>query len=564
MTTLPFFRKNRLTQFVIYSLAYSFIIHNAIAATSPIDITDRIKANQSSVILEKDHLSNANASEILTIPNATNASFIVEGPNPSRINVSPTGISTEPLEKNYSSTANTNSSQSSIRIMAENVIFNPKKDTEANDDTATSIEHVQLEGYSRIIIRAFPQRMEIEFVDERLAPIVSQNQQEDDPDFTPAIMAAYLDTIVMNPVREITNTEDLVDNIAAETINEDIRDVRDALRSLLTPEALAAALNLTHPAKFADIDPIIFNNHALLYSNICRHFDELSCCINNTCTEFNIWGKAFGNYQNRGTDGPMTGYNAITGGMFLSLDYAPTDPLCLGAGLAFTYDNIKWKEEESNALNHTYYGFLYSSIHSQSCFLQAIVSLSYSQIDGNRFITLSPSLQRKANHQNHAWAYGGRLNAGFNVYLPCQVILKTYDSFDLGNVDTAAFTEGGAIALNLQVNKRSSLHLRNELGIQLSRSYVTSLCHTTCWTPTIGLAWVYYNPLSGNSMTANLQNQSSQFTIKTRDDVTNQISPQLSLTINTITGIYLSAYYEGAFGNNWNSNEFSLHMGKNF
>ena len=64
-------------------------------------------------------------------------------------------------------------------------------------------------------------------------------------------------------------------------LNKDIEDVREILVNLPTKEALAAALNMLHPAKIADIDLIISNNHSLIYSNICRHFDESKATVQN-------------------------------------------------------------------------------------------------------------------------------------------------------------------------------------------------------------------------------------------------------------------------------------------
>lgn len=573
MITLPCSLKNsKFTQLGITCLICLTLFNTAKAESKTIDVTNMIKDNQpldkSSIILEKTHLNKVNSSQKVTINGTTNATFILQGPNPAYINVSPTHITTELINKSNASSGDPSINQEAnndlIRVIAQHVVFSAKKDDD-DGETEKTIEYKQRNGYSTIFVRVFPkkQEIEIEFVDERLSLRVNETSSEsqEDPEDNIAIMAAYFDALIMSPLSEVANTGDLVDQIDADTLNEDIQNVRDVLLALPT-DVLADVLNSTHPGKFADLDPIIFNNHSLLYNNICQHFNEVSCCINKEC-KLNIWGKAYTNFQHRGTERSITGYHSRTGGMFVALDCAPVNAFCCGSGFAYTCDNIKWKDEEADALTHSYYGFLYSSLQCRTCFLQAMASLSYSSIDANRFIELSPDLRRKAHHDNHAWTYGGRLNGGFNFYLPCAIRLQVYDSIDLGEVHTNAFTEGGASALNLHVNSRSSTHLRNELGVQFSQSFISS-CNNICWVPSIALAWVYQNPLSGNHMTGNMQNQSPQFRIQTRNKTTNQISPQASLTITSMSGIYLSAYYYGAFGDDWNSNECSIHMGKTF
>lgn len=601
MMTLPFPKKTGFLKFSITFVAYFFFLNNLTGQI--VDYPPELNLCNPVVILEKNHLNKINASQVVTIHNSTNHSYTIESPSSNyHIHISADGViteepfstnssylhqlkkdvSTNPLIDNPIKIYLNDPSASDIRNKTnqEGTCFNtePGKDnnpTDAKNDNPTQKDRVEERiyrmGYSKIIFRVFPylKKTEITFVDERLSIIINEKKPGDDPENNPEKVAIYFDAIAVNPVAEIANTEDLIDNIDIPTLNNDAAEVRQALINNLvnspSPDvavnSLAATLNLLHPAKFADLDPIIFNNHSLLYSNICHHFDELYCCIKPEC-RLNIWGKAFGNFQSRGTDGFITGYNSTTAGIFVGLDCCPINHLCFGSGFAFTADDIRWKEEEADALAETFYGFLYSSLNCQRYFLQAIVSLSYSFIDGNRFIRISPELQRKTNHTNHALTYGGRLNGGLNFNLPCQLFLQVYDSFDLGNVDSGSFTEGGGVSLNLQVDKRSSLHLRNELGIQLSRTFIS--CGTVCWTPSIGVSWVYRNPLTGNDMTARFQGQSVQFTVNTRDKVTNQVSPQASLIVNSASGIYLSAYYDGQFGSGWNSNEVSIHMGKNF
>ena len=276
----------------------------------------------------------------------------------------------------------------------------------------------------------------------------------------------------------------------------------------------------------------------------------------------NVWGKAFGNIQTIRTSGCATGYHARTGGIFVGVDYCPINTICLGGGFAFTNDNVKWHNTEADALLKTYYGFLYSSFNYELCFLEAIGSLSYTCVDGNRYIRASSALDRRASHENHAFAFSGRLKGGFNGNLPYAIKLQIFGATDLGNVRNQAFTEHGAYALNLQVHRRNSSHFRSEAGLQFSRQFISK--QNTCWTPTIALKWVYQNPISGNRVYANFQHQPSSFSVKTRSKITNQISPVVSLTANSPDGVYLSAYYEGAFGDGWNSNEYGVHLGKTY
>lgn len=398
------------------------------------------------------------------------------------------------------------------------------------------------------------QTMQISLIDERLSIQADKGN--------PGEVAKYFDNITMSPVEKITDIKDIIERVNVSTLNQDLETIRNVLLSLPHLTGLKSALNLLHPAKFADLSLILFNNHSLLYSNICRHFEELTYC----CPiekRYNVWVKAFGNFQHMKTNSCITGYNDQTGGVFVGLDYFPTECFCLGTGFAYTYDDVKWHRKEADALINSYYGFLYSALTHQRFFLEAIGSFSYSHIDAHRFIRASEFLDRKADHKNHALTYGGRINLGFNFDLPCAINLQVFDAVDLGNVENKAFKEHGACALNLHVHKYDSLHVRNELGLQISKDF-HSTCQSTCWTPAIGLKWVYQNPLSGRHVVANFQHQHSTFRLKTRNNVTNQVSPEASITATSEDGLYLSTYYEGAFGDGWTSNEFGLHFGKSF
>lgn len=417
-------------------------------------------------------------------------------------------------------------------------------------------QHSYLMGCFRVIVKSCLalNLMQFALIDERLGRLVNQGN--------PGKMANYFDTIAMSPLDKITHFKDGFDNMHAATLNKDIVEVHQILFTLPNKQALVSALNLMHPAKIADIDLILCNNHSLLYSNIGRHFDELECSYK-TNKKFNIWGKAFGTFQSLRTIDCITGYNDKTGGIFVGMDYSPIDRLCFGSGFSFTLDNVTWHNRAADALLNTYYGFLYSSLIYEMASLETIGSLSYTGIDGNRYIRASTALQRTASAESGAMTYYGRLKGSYNFILPYKIELQLFDAVDLGNVYNKKFTEQGASALNLHVNRRHSIHLRNEIGIQFSKNYFSKNT-PTCWTPTITLKWVYQNPLSGNTVTANFQHQSSKFTVQTRNKIINQISPSIALIANSSDGLHLSAYYEGAFGNKLYSNELGLHIGKNF
>lgn len=398
------------------------------------------------------------------------------------------------------------------------------------------------------------QRMELALIDERLSLEVDKDNAGE--------VAKYFDTITMSPVEKISDMKDILEHVNVSKLNKDLETIRNILLSLPNLTALTSVLNQMHPAKFADLSLILFNNHSLLYSNIRRHFEEISYCAT-PCNNFNAWAKAFGNFQTMKTNGAQTGYHDHTGGVLVGADFFPREGLCVGAAFAYTYDDVKWHRKEADALIDSYYGLLYGSISSQRCFLEAMGSFSYSSIDGHRFIRASELLDRKASHDSHALTYAGRLSGGVNFDLPCDVTLQVFDAVDLGNVENKAFKEHGACALNLHVRKHHVLHVRNEVGIQLSRDFLSN-CQTACWTPAVALKWIYQNPLSGRHGRASFQHQRSSFRIKARNQKTNQIAPEASVTVNSEDGLYLSAYYEGAFGDGWKSNEVGLHFGKSF
>lgn len=562
--------KNSATRFSFACLTFFSLATTAESAVHRVNTSNFTANDTSYLILDKNNFphNNSNSSETIIITGDLNTSFIITGIHSYYICITPDGIYEEKLPSNFTLPQNTIINEAPLANNPLNVFMektcpftyeavdNSTKKDYCEDDKKK--EYPQ--GPSTVIFTVDRKTNTIilEYIDQRLSILVVDKESEDDSEKNIKRIAKYLDTIVLAPpLYTLPSPEGLGDNVDAATINKDIEKVRATLLALPN---LADTLNTLLPAKFGDLDPIILNNHSLLYSNICQHFNELRCCPNtNNC--LNLWSKFFGSYQNRETSGFFTGYNSNTNGVFIGLDCCPISTLCYGAGFAYTYDDVKWKNDEADATSDTYYGFLYSALNCRKYFLKAILSLSYSSIEGNRYITLPD--QRSANHNNHAWSYGGRLNGGFNFYLPCQLILQLYDSVDLGNVDHSAFTESGATALNLHVNKHSYLQLRNELGMQLCANYF-SCCNNYCWSPAIGLSWVYKNPLSHNNITARFQNQSTQFISQTRSEVTNQISPQASLTFRSINGTSLALYYDGEFGNGWNNNEFSIHFGKNF
>lgn len=429
-----------------------------------------------------------------------------------------------------------------------------------NQGNSTSKQKVEEHSYSvgcvKVILTSFLalNQLQIAVQDQHLGARAMRGNA--------GIMANYLDRLVAAPLGNIVDDHDVTYPSNATPTKKDIEEVRHILLNIPSKKRLSSALNLIHPAKISDLDLILCNNHSLIYSNIGRHFKEYGCSYKPENT-YNVWGKAFGNFQNVRSMNSITGYKANTGGIFVGIDHSSRDWLYLGAGFAFTLDNVRWNNTEADALLNTYYGFLYSSLTYEMASLEAIGSLSYTNIDGNRYIRASKALQRITNSESSAMTYSSRLKGSYNFNLPYNIRLQLFDTVDLGNVYNKRFREHGAFALNLHVNKRNSIHLRNEIGFQLSKNYF-SQDQTTCWTPALALKWIYQNPLSDNNITASFQHQSSHFTVKTRHTSTNQISPEISLTANSSDGLYLSAYYEGAFGNKWHSNELGIHIGKSF
>jgi outer membrane autotransporter protein len=285
----------------------------------------------------------------------------------------------------------------------------------------------------------------------------------------------------------------------------------------------------------------------LVRSTYTKHLQEF--CFNKNSRfgrSVSLWIDGIGQWQNQRKSGDRFGYNDITVGATIGIDYC-TRNLILGAAFSSTYDDAHLKTYPGKATINSYYGGCYGHWNRDDFYLNAAFLGAQNNYKTKRRLSFG-TIDRQAHskHNGNEWLLN--FGCGYRVRLS-DFQWTPYINLDYVKQHESSYTETGAGSLNLDVRAKNAMLFQGEVGVLLSTTYQT---RNGVFMPMLTLAYVNQTPFSSKSYQTNFANSACVFTGRGGDYERNLFAPRLAFTYHGFRDrVNVSIYYDGQIGSKY-------------
>lgn len=251
-----------------------------------------------------------------------------------------------------------------------------------------------------------------------------------------------------------------------------------------------------------------------------------------------------------------------TGGTQAGLDYQVTDNLLLGLITGYSHTTYRLSDDYGDGKTNALQAGIYGSLHiTPEWYVDGVLSYGYNRTNGKRKINL-PMLSLEASNSHHANQIGGMLETGYEIAMPGDVILTPMVHAGLLHSHEAAYTETGADTLGLSVEAQGRTYFQGKVAAQVAKFLIEG---DTQFYGFVKMAYTYRKGLqNANRVSASFINQPANFTVTSRGEPDNMVSPSAGFTTLFANDVYITLGYNGDFGKNQRSHEGFIKIGKKF
>jgi fibronectin-binding autotransporter adhesin len=322
----------------------------------------------------------------------------------------------------------------------------------------------------------------------------------------------------------------------------------------LSPEEFATALQQIDPAFLKGLTILQENNGVQVAQALLNHTRQMQSGCAKKEDLFHVWGSAFGDWISQDSvffaGSPQVGYHTNSTGAILGVDYHLLDMLYVGVLGGYSQSYIHWQEEKGKASVQSGYIGVYGSMMSK------IVYGNLSVVGDLNHYETRQSMVFGENDATAGASHGGSQlisHADTGVNLSWKGIqIRPFDSFDYLIQREGGFTEKGAGAFDLKINKTHATFLRNELGLNLAKCFTL---RESTWSFSPTLSWVREIRIGGKGYTAEFVGTDVPF------QVTGYVPNRSLFHVGALlTGQFFgdllktSIYYSGEFGSHYSNN----------
>ena len=188
-----------------------------------------------------------------------------------------------------------------------------------------------------------------------------------------------------------------------------------------------------------------------------------------------MWAQAFGTYAKQDERKGIEGYRADVRGGALGVDLFASDKGRFGIGGGYSYNRIKPKKsslqktEADNMQGSLYYSYNndVNYLGAEAIYFDLVGSFAYNMYEGKRNISVGSGINRTAKAEYDGQQYTTYGEAGYHI--PAGGIdLTPLASLQYTHLHLEGYTEKGADALNLNVDKQDYDLLEMGLGLKIS------------------------------------------------------------------------------------------------
>jgi outer membrane autotransporter protein len=350
-----------------------------------------------------------------------------------------------------------------------------------------------------------------------------------------------------------------LDHLPKVTAYSDLEYVYNML-DYLPATPLTDAMNRIGPQRYDALTQLAMQDSLLFQGGLSQRGRDVrdgggqSGAFSQSVDGFNLWGRVLGSVGWKEGSTDRFGWRYQSYGLMLGLDRRTSDCLLVGVSLGVIANEFSWDDSLGDGKSATPYLGVYVGSYSDVGYLESAVSAGYRHTDVDRKISFF-GIDRVANSGPEGYEGNLRLGGGLN-YKVCGWDVRPMLQTDLLLYRQAAFSEGGANSLNLEVQSWDAITFRGETGVRVSRNLDTA----TGWRfkPEVKLGWSYTAPLDNREILANLAGQPGSFGVQGDTLAAQGIVPGLGLTLQTPGGTRLYADYESELREDLQSHSLSL------
>lgn len=202
-----------------------------------------------------------------------------------------------------------------------------------------------------------------------------------------------------------------------------------------------------------------------------------------------IWGQGYGNYLKQCMRNYIAGYKAWNAGTAIGLDKMSSQNVLLGLSAGYAYGDVNsnvnnGKTRINSAQITAYTGY---SNPNKLCFVDLAAFFAYNWYESSRDTNIADIIQRRAHSKYEGQQYGAYASCG-HKFATKHGEFTPLLSLQWNHLDLNSYTETGADALDLSVQKQSYDQLQSGIGARIA-SYLQR--EWGVFTPELHAKWLY-------------------------------------------------------------------------
>jgi len=254
----------------------------------------------------------------------------------------------------------------------------------------------------------------------------------------------------------------------------------------------------------------------------------------------NFWMTAYGGAGNRSGNDASSRYDYNTGGAAMGYDQQLDRDVLLGASVGYATTDVNMDDLDDDATVALYQAALYGAYTPGPWYVNGLAAYGYSRFESTRRISFG-GLNRKADADYDGHRVLGQVETGYHFDVQT-VRVTPFAALQAAYLTRNGFTEDGAGALNLSVDKQDSTSLISSLGLGLDKEYQTSRGTIT---PAARVSWRHELLDADSRISAAFTgNPASSFTVQTNDSGRDSAVGDLGLSWVVRKDLALTAAYE--------------------
>ncbi len=240
-----------------------------------------------------------------------------------------------------------------------------------------------------------------------------------------------------------------------------------------------------------------------------------------------------------------TGYDFTGMGIIVGADYRFTGNFIAGLMVGLNNSRANVDNSGSKVKMDSYSLGAYGTYYKKNFYVDGSMSYGFANYDDTRRIVF-PGLDRTASaspNGNQLTLYGG---TGYDIRRNSWIITPNI-SFQYTKLGIDSYTESGAGALNLDVDKQNTESLLGNTGVRASYIWKTD---KILLVPGIRASWGHEFSRDSQNVSSRLVQGSSPFSIQTASPDRNFLSLGTGITVFTVRGMSVYLNYDAQIGEN--------------